>query len=104
MENATFITFTVKTSAPAVSDGVNVSWNSQDVSGNQRTIKCCARHYRNTFPRTSPAPGQILMLFFTSNRASSTFRVSVPIKSTGFPGTKETRMTAQAPCIMTGMS
>ena len=43
------------------------------------------------------------MLFFRSQRAAKTFSVSVPINIISFPGTTETRLNAQAPCIKTGM-
>ena len=51
------------------------------------------------YPENLQHIGKMPILFFRSNRASNTFIVSLPISSINFPGTTETRMIAQAPCI-----
>ena len=101
--NASFVTLVEKTRGPAVSDG---QVNHETHMTNRATVEPSnvLRDSRAThYPVKLPAPGKMPQLFFSKNRASSTFNVSLPISSINFPGTTETRMIAQAPCIKTGM-
>ena len=102
-ENASLDTFLENTRGPSVSDGTNVSSNSQDEFGNSGIIKCFARLSRNTLPWKSPAPGKKPMLFFRPNRASNTFRVSYLSTASIFVTPGKLACLRKPLCIVTGL-